>query len=154
MSGYKPVTISKGSFAFCRFSVAILLWSGVALQSKELIVLTTAILLLSYILKVGRAPMIVLYKFTIDKLFPTEGVLVDEKGIQFAHLVGTIVGLAACLVLYFVNDFAGWIITIVLAILKTSAAFGFCSALKLYSCMTGGNCCRVGLFARRIKKNV
>jgi len=154
VGGYKPVSISKGAFAFCRFSIAILVWLSVALQSKEILVFTTLILISSYILGVSRAPMIFAYTHTIERIIPTEKVLVDEKGIRFAHLVGSVFGIVTCIILYFVNDLAGWILAIALGILKTSAAFGFCSALKLYTCMTGGSCCRVGMFARRVKKGV
>ena len=149
MSGFRPVTISKGAFAFCRYTIALALWGALILQIKCLVVLSFFILLLSYILKVKRAPLIVLYSFTIDKIVPVKKELVDEKGIRFSHLVGAVISGLCCLLLYFINSTAGWVSTFLLAILQTSAAFGFCSALKLYGCMTGGNCCRVGRMIRR-----
>lgn len=153
MSAYKPVTISKGAFAFCRYSIAIMIWIALLFQIKGLVVITFVILLFSYILKVERAPLVFLYTVTIDKLVPSDKELVDEKGIRFAHLVGTIFSGLCCLLLFYSPSPIGWVVTFLLAILKTSAAFGFCSALKLYTCMTSGTCCRVGRFVRR-KKDV
>lgn len=153
MNEFNPVTISKGAFAFCRYSVAIMLWVALLFLIKELVLVCFMILLLSYLLKVQRAPLIMIYTLTIEKMAPTEKILVDEKGIRFAHLVGTIFSGLCCLMLYYFNTPAGWVVTFLLAILKTSAAFGFCSAMKLYACMNGGNCCRVGRMVRR-KDNV
>lgn len=149
MSEYKPVTISKGAFAFCRYTIAILVWAALIFQIKFLVGITCVILLFSYLLKVQRAPLIVLYSVTIEKIIPSDKELVDEKGIRFAHLVGTIFSGICCLLLFMNYTMAGWILTFLLAVLKTSAAFGFCSALKLYTCMTGGRCCRVGKMIRR-----
>jgi hypothetical protein len=151
MSEFKPVTISKGAFAFCRYTIAVALWTSIICQIKWLVVASFLILVLSYILKVQRAPLVILYTITIDKILPSNKELVDEKGIRFAHLVGSIISGLCCILLYYVNSTAGWVLIFLFAILKTSAAFGFCSSLKLYSCMTGGNCCRVGRTIRRNK---
>lgn len=151
MSEFKPVTISKGAFAFCRYTIAVTLWVALLFQIKLLVAVSFVILLFSYILKVQRAPLVVLYTLTIDKILPSSKELVDEKGIRFAHLVGAIFSGLCCLFLFFIYSPAGWALTFLLAILKTSAAFGFCSALKLYGCMSGGNCCRVGRMVRRNK---
>jgi hypothetical protein len=151
MNEFKPATISKGAFAFCRYTIAVMVWAALLLQLKGLVFASFIILLLSYLLKVKRAPLIVLYTLTIDKIAPSNKVVVDEKGIRFAHLVGTVFSGLCCLLLYYINTPAGWALTFLLAIMKTSAAFGFCSALKLYGCMTGGSsCCRAG---RKIKRH-
>lgn len=152
MAGIKPVSITNGAFAFCRYTIAIMIWCSLIFKSKEVLLAAVIILLLSVILKVKRAPLIVLYTYTAEKVFPSGNVIVDEKGIRFAHSVGAVVGSICLIFLYFGNTSAGWALTVILAILKTSAAFGFCSALKLYQCMTGGSCCRVGKFARSLKK--
>ena len=150
MSEFKPVTISKGAFAFCRSTIAVMFWAALLLQLKGLVFAGFVILILSYLLKVKKAPLIVLYSLTIDKIAPSTKIVVDEKGIRFAHLVGTVFSGVCTLLLYYVNTPAGWAMTFLLAIMNTSAAFGFCSALKLYGCMTGGtSCCRMG---RRIRK--
>jgi hypothetical protein len=152
MSEFKPVTISKGAFAFCRYTIAAMIWAALLFQIRELVFAGFIILLLSYLLKVKRAPLIVLYSLTIDKLVPSNKIVVDEKGIRFAHLVGTVFCGICCILLYYVNIPVGWALTFLLAIMKTSAAFGFCSALKLYGCMTGGSsCCRMGRMIKRHK---
>lgn len=144
MKQIKPVSISKGAFAFCRYTIAIMLWVSIILQVKWLVLATCIILILSYVLKVSKAPLVFLYDITIEKLKPSEKEVLDENGISFAHLVGSIFSGLCVVVLYFGNPIAGWILTGLLALLKTSAAFGRCSALKLYNCMNGGNCCRIG----------
>ncbi|MGL5439491.1 MAG: DUF4395 family protein [Filifactoraceae bacterium] len=151
MAQFKPATISKGGFAFCRIVVAGLLWLSILLQLKWLVIIVFLIMLFSAILKVEKAPLILLYKYTIDKIINSENVIVDEKGIFVSHLVGAIFSLICVVLLYFGNSVTAWIISGLFAILQTSAAFGFCSALKLYTCMTSGNCCRVGKFAKKVK---
>jgi len=154
MANLKPVSISRGAFAFCRYTIAVMLWCSVFLRIKELVLAAFIILLISAILKVRRAPLIVFYTNTFDKIFPSGKEIVDEKGIRFAHTVGTVVSLICLILLYFGKPLAGWTLTVFLAILKTSAAFGFCSALKLYQCINGGgNCCRLGKLARKIKND-
>lgn len=151
MAGFKPVTISNGAFAFCRYTVAVIFWAAIILRSRELVVFGFIILVLSALLKVRKAPLIVLYTQTLERLFPSDQVIVDEKGIRFAHIVGAVVSGICILLLYLVKGNAGWIMTGFLAVLKTSAALGFCSALKLYNCMNSGSCCRVGKFVRKFK---
>lgn len=151
MSNIKPVSISSGAFAFCRYTIAFIFWMSILLQSKELVLTGFIILLISVILKVRRAPLIFIYTISINKLFPSKEVIVDENGIRFAHFVGASVSLLCMIFLYTGFSAIGWALTVFLAILKTSAAFGFCSALKLYNCMNSGSCCRVGKMVRKIK---
>ena len=151
MAQFKPATISKGSFVFCRIVVAILLWLSIILQLKWLVGIVFLIMLFSAIFKVEKAPLILLYKYTIDKIKQSENIIVDKKGIFVSHLVGTIFSLLCRALLYYANPIAAWIVTGMFAILQTSAACGFCSALKLYTCMTSGNCCRFGKYAKKVK---
>ncbi|MPW26958.1 DUF4395 family protein [Alkalibaculum sp. M08DMB] len=151
MAGVKPVSISENAFDFCRYSVAVLVWVSFAFRQKEVLVVVFIILLLSAILKVKKAPMIVLYNHTLGRFYPGENVILDEKGIRFAHSVGAAMSGICLILLYSGLSTVGLIILFLLAVLKTSAAFGFCSALKLYTCMNSGTCCRVGKMARRIK---
>ena len=153
MAQFKPATISKGSFAFCRIVVAGLLWLSVILQIKWLVGVVFLIMLFSAIFKVEKAPLILLYKFTADKIKPSENIIVDEKGIFVSHLVGAFFSVVCLALLYFVNPLAAWIVTGLFAALQTLAACGFCSALKLYTCMVSGNCCRFGKFAKKVKDN-
>lgn len=150
---FKPVSISKASFAFCRIIIASLLWLSIIFQLKFLVILVFLIMLLSAILKVEKSPLIVLYKFTIEKIFSSKSTIVDEKGIFVSHLVGTIFSGLCLILLYFSNQTLAWIITGVFALFQTSAACGFCSALKLYTCMTGGNCCRLGKLVKKVRED-
>lgn len=153
MPAFKPVTISKGSFAFCRATVAILLWFGIIFQSVLLVALVFAIMVASAALRVRRAPLIVLYERTVDRIRPSEGVVVDEIGIFVSHVTGAVFGALCLALLLFASPLVGWIVTAIFALLQTSAACGFCSALKLYNCMAGGNCCRIGKFAKKARDN-
>ena len=101
MAAVKPVSVSKGAYAFCRYTIAVMLWFAVLFRSKEMVLAVFLILLLSVILKVRRAPLIVLYIYTIDKLRPSGNVILDEKGIRFAHNVGAVVSLLCLILLYF-----------------------------------------------------
>ncbi|MCL2816447.1 MAG: hypothetical protein FWD23_17770, partial [Oscillospiraceae bacterium] len=87
MAKFKPAAISKGSFAFCRIVVAGLLWLGIILQTKWLVGAVFLIMLFSAVLKVEKAPLILLYKYTADKIKPSKNIIVDEKGIFVSHLV-------------------------------------------------------------------
>lgn len=153
MAAFKPVTISKGSFAFCRATVAILLWLAIIFQSVLLVEVVLGIMLASAALKVRRAPLIVLYERTVDAIRPSEKIVVDEIGIFVSHVTGAVFGALCLALVLFSRPLVGWIVTAVFALLQTSAACGFCSALKLYNCMAGGNCCRVGKFAKKARDN-
>lgn len=151
MKEYRPVEISSSAFNFCKYGIASLLWLSIIVQSKLLVIIVFAILVLSALLKVRRAPLVLLYTFTVEKLIKSKRIILDEKAVRFAHIVGAVFSGAAILFLYFINPLAGWIITGILALLKTSGAMGYCGAMKLYSCLNNpnGQCCRVG---KRVKK--
>lgn len=146
MKECRPVTIPHGAFNFCKYTMAIIFWAALLLQSKLLVLLGFIILLLSAILKVKNAPLVFLYTYTIDKLFPSKKEIVDENAVYFAHKVAFIMSGIALIFLYFISPLIGWILTGVLAFLKTSASFGYCGAMKLYGCLNNpnGQCCRVG----------
>lgn len=151
MKEYRPVEVSNNAFNFCKYGISALLWLSVILQSKFLVGICFAILLLSAAFKVRRAPLILLYTYTIDKLMSSRKILLDEGAVRFAHIVGAVFSGAALIFLYYINPFIGWIITGLLALLKTSGAMGYCGAMKLYSCLNNpnGQCCRVG---KKVKK--
>ncbi|MDR0476747.1 MAG: DUF4395 family protein [Desulfobulbaceae bacterium] len=151
---FRLKTISKGSFAFCRIMIAGLLWLSIIFQIKYLVGVVFLIMLFSALLKVDKAPLILLYKYTVDRISPGEKIIVDEKGIYASHLAGTIFSVICLFLLYFANPTVAWGMTGLFTILQTSAACGFCSVLKLYNCMTDGNCCRVGRLAKKVKDNV
>ena len=141
MRKFKPVSVSTAAFAFCRYVIAILIWLAFILRVKWVVVLVFLILVFSAILKIGKAPMILLYSYTINKLIPSKSEILDEKAMRFAHILGSILALLCIIFLYFINEKIGWVIVFAFAILKTISAFGFCPASKLYSCVMSGGCC-------------
>ena len=151
MRPIKPVFVSNGAFAFCRYSLALIPIIALIFQIKWLVIVGFLILLLSAILKVGRAPMILLYTYTINKMFKSKDTVLDENAMFFAHTFGAILFAIAIILLYFVNDLAGWIFVGFVSIAKLVGAMGFCAAAKMYGCMnnSGGTCCQ---FSKKLKK--
>lgn len=152
MSGFKPVTVSNGAFNFCKYTMALLLWISIVFHLKLLVALVFCILILSAILKVKKSPLVLIYTYTVEKQFPSKKIVLDEKAICFAHKVGAVMSGIALIFLYLIHPLTGWIITAALAVLKSSAAMGFCGAAKLYSCLNNpnGQCCRIG---KKVKKH-
>jgi hypothetical protein len=138
---FKPVSVSKAAFAFCRYTVAILVWLAFILKIKWLVVLVSVILALSAMFTIKNAPLILIYSYTIDKIFPSKTEILDAKAMRFAHILGTILSIICIALLYCSNETIGWIFVFVFALLKTVSAFGFCPASKLYGCMISGGCC-------------
>lgn len=152
MNTFKPVSISTSSFAFCRYTVAALVWLALIFTQKWLLLLVFAIMVFSWLLKIEKAPLIVLCKVTYDRWIKPQRVMVDEGGLRFAHLMGALMSLMAFLLWVYIPGDIGWYFTLFLAVMKTSAAVGRCSALKLYNCMQSGDCCRIGRYMRK-KRN-
>ncbi|MGE5382722.1 MAG: DUF4395 family protein [Omnitrophica WOR_2 bacterium] len=141
MITYRPVEISKSSFAFCRFSLAVAIWVSFFLKSEVILAVVCVIFLLSAILKVKRAPMIVLFDLTFDKMLNSSKTVVDQNSIYFAHSLALAFSLI-CLASVLLSDSSmAWYPLFGFAILKTVSAFGFCPASKLYSCTVDGKCC-------------
>jgi hypothetical protein len=144
MNTVKPVSISNGAFIFCRILLATLLWISFVFQSKWLLVVVFLIFIFSAILKIRKAPMILFYTYTFDRIFPSKKVMLDENAMRFVHSLGTIMAFVALLLLYFVYIPVGWAFLLFFAILKTISALGYCPASKLYSCaLSGGKCCSI-----------
>lgn len=151
MRAIRPVEMPTNAFNFCKFTLAGLLWMSLLLRSRNLLILALVILILSAVLKVGRAPLVLLYKHTVERIRPSRIILLDENAVCFAHWVGAVFAAAALALMYSGFVLAGWVLTGVLALLKTSGACGKCGAMKLYSCMNdpNGKCCR---FGKQVKK--
>ncbi|MEI7621210.1 MAG: DUF4395 family protein [Candidatus Moraniibacteriota bacterium] len=141
MKKYKPVAISSGAFIFCRLSLAILVWIAFIFHSKTVLILVFVIFLLSAIFKIKKAPMILLYNYTLGKLIKSREEILNEKAMFFAHTVGSVFSLICLFLLYFVNERVGWAAVFIFALLKSISAFGFCPASKLYECSTNDSCC-------------
>ncbi|HBG60931.1 MAG: hypothetical protein A2Y03_10705 [Omnitrophica WOR_2 bacterium GWF2_38_59] len=141
MFKHKLVEVPSAAFNFCRITVAILVWISFFFRSKEMVLFIFLIFLFSAILKIRKAPMVFLYTNTINKIKKSKDIILDEYALAFAHSLGAIFSFIALICFYFFNPKAGWMIIFLLALLKTSGACGFCSALKLYGCMSSNNCC-------------
>lgn len=141
MIKYKPVSVSKAGFAFCRYAIAVLVWLSLLLQIKWLLVVVFLILALSALFKIEKAPLILFYKYTIGKIIKLKEEVLNEHAMKFAHTMGTILSLICLLFLYFINVKVGWILVSIFAILKTISAFRMCPASKLYECMGNDSCC-------------
>ena len=96
----KIVTVQKNAFLFCKIGVGVILWSGFIFRLKELILLAFVILGLSAILGVNRAPMILFYSNTIERLYPSKKVTLNFKAMRFAHTLGTILSFICVILLY------------------------------------------------------
>lgn len=141
MKKYKPVSVSTAGFAFCRYTIAVLVWLSLIFQIKWLLVIVFLILAFSAFLKIQKAPMILLYKYTIEKIIKSKDEILNEHAMRFAHIMGTILSVICILFLYFINVNVGWILVFIFAVLKTISAFGVCPASKLYECMGNDSCC-------------
>jgi len=103
MTKYKPVSISKAGFAFCRYTIAILVWVSFLLKIKWLLIIVLLILAISAWLRVQRAPLVVLYEYTINKIIKSKEEILNEYAMKFAHTMGTILCLICLVFLYFVD---------------------------------------------------
>jgi len=135
-----PVRISKIGFEFCRYGVAGLVWLAVLSNRYEWLVLTAILLGASAILKVRKAPMVVLGNMLMGRMLP-ENVVVDESGMQFAHAMGFVLNIVV-LAVVLLFPAIGWWVTLTFALMKTVSAAGHCSALKLYACLNNDECCK------------
>lgn len=152
MGKCRPVEITEGSFAFCRYSLAALLWIAFFLKNAILLEGTLVFLVLSVILRARRAPLIWFYRNTIDRVLKSKSLYVNELAIRFAHMVGAVVGGIGLGLILMGIPFFGWGVIGILAILKTSGAMGYCGAMKLYDCLhnENGQCCRFGKKAKKL----
>ena len=149
MKSTQMAIIPKKAFAFCRFSICILFWITAILlffDIKRIIFVPFTIMLLSGILTVKRAPLILLYKVLFDRNDKGETDVLNVNSIRFSHYVVATFSLIVILFLYVFNiDIVAYIFVGLLTILQTMAAFGYCSAQKLYECLVlGKNCCNLG----------
>lgn len=141
MNTHHPVAIQRSAFLFCRVGITVILWIAYLFHAVWALWFAFAVLGLSALLGIDRAPMIVLYTYTMGRLLPSSYETLDRSAMRFAHTLGTLWS-GACLL--FITIFPtipiGWRFLLLLAIVKTISAFGYCPASKLYTCATGGCC--------------
>jgi hypothetical protein len=143
MKKYKPVLISTASFAFCRYSVAVMVWASFFLKSEWLLGVVFAIFLLNTILKVKRAPLIRLYDVTIGRFKKAPEILVNEHSLFFAHSLAAVISLVCLILVCTIHNNHIWYGVLAFALLKTVSAVGFCPASCLYDYMSDGSCCKI-----------
>lgn len=149
MKSTQMAIVPKKAFAFCRFTICILFWITAILlffDIRWMIFVPFGIMLLSGVLTVRRAPLIVLYKVLFDRDKKAETDVLNVNSIRFSHYVGATFSFIVILFLYvFKIDIVAYIFVGILTFLQTIAAFGYCSAQKLYECLVlGKNCCNLG----------
>lgn len=159
MSSTQMAIVPKKAFVFCRFTICILFWITSILlffDIKWMIFIPFIIMLLSGILTVKKAPLILLYKVLFDRNGKGETEVLNVNSIRFSHYVGSTFSLIVILFIYiFKINIVAYIFVGILTFLQTIAAFGFCSAQKLYECLVlGKNCCNLGKRLRGGKCNV
>ena len=158
MKEIQMAVVPKKAFAFCRFTICILFWITSFLLFygiKWMIFIPFIIMLVSGMLTVRRAPLILLYNFLFNRDNKAETDILNVNSIRFAHYVGSAFSLVVILFFYVFNlDLVGYIFVGILTVLQTIAAFGYCSAQKLYECLVlGRNCCNFGKRLRGGKCN-
>jgi hypothetical protein len=134
--------VPRVAFAFCRYTVMLIVWLGLLFKIKALIVAAFAVLALSAALGIRRAPLVALWTYTIHRRWPSVEQELSVSGMRFAHILGAALGLACLVFLYGFNERVGWGLTLLFAVMKTVSALGLCPAYKLHGCvLSGGTCC-------------
>lgn len=159
MKDIKMATVPKKAFAFCRWTICLMFWATSILcffNVKWFIFIPFTIMFLSGVLTVKRAPLIMLYKVLFDRKNTAETDVLNVSSIRFSHFVGSAFCIIAILFLYvFKIKIIAYIFIGILTVLQTIAAFGYCSAQKLYECLVlGNNCCNLGKKIRGGQCNV
>jgi len=140
MTKYKAVSIPNGAFIFCRYGLAIMLWLAYFFRAEWVLLLVLIIFALSAALTVAKAPMILLYSYTVEKIKSSRQVIVNSYAIRFAHILATAFALV-CVLLLHIGPNIGWRAVLVFAVIKSVSALGFCPASRLYECANGSSCC-------------
>ena len=80
-------------------------------------------MLFSAIFKVKNSPLVQLYSQSIEKIskLKSKKILVNEKAIRFAHIIGTIFS-GICIIALLFRENIGWGIVFIFAIIKTIRA--------------------------------
>lgn len=136
--------VQKKAFAFCRYSVTVLVWVAFALLVARMPLASAAVLATVFLimassaaLTVRRAPMILLWTHTFGRFVPSEDVVLDIRAMRFSHVLASILALVAAV---WVGDQrpGAWVFVLFFALLKTFSAVGFCPAYKLWGCVMSG----------------
>lgn len=144
MRQIEPVSISSGGFNFCKYGVAALLLIALVVPYPirvALVAFDSLALLIASKVGVDKSPMVRVYELTLGRWITTKPVMLDKKGMKFAHALGA--GLTTfTLALLLLSPKIGYMALVLTALLKIISALGHCSALKLYGCLYSETCCQ------------
>ena len=135
------VAVPKAAFAFCRYSMALLIWLAFLLKLKVLVVVVFVLLAASAVLTIRRAPLVWIYTQTVHRWVKSSDELLSLAGMRVAHSMGALFAATCLLLLYVGNERVGWAFTFGYCVVKTISAIWACPVYKLYACMKSGNCC-------------
>lgn len=137
-------TVSRGGFACCRWTVAVLVWWGLLARWHPPVLVAAVLMAWSAIATVRAAPLVTLYTWLIEQNRPARTVELDVVGMRLAHAVAALaIGLPWLAIRWGGEDVAaaGWRVLAVVAVFKTAGAIGYCPVSKLFTALTGGRCC-------------
>jgi hypothetical protein len=150
----KMVKVYRQSVAFCKYVIAGLLWLAIILRSPVPVFIVLAVMAVSALTGVERAPLVVFYNKAFAKRFHSDEEYINMYSMRFAHLVGVSFCIAALFSFYLISPLVALVLTVIQAVLQSIASLGYCSAQKLYECVVcNSNCCRFGKRIRRVRKN-
>jgi len=132
--------VQRNAFVFCRYSVAALIWVAFALQNIWVLLAVFLVLLASALLTVRRAPMILLWTWTLGRIIPSPDEALDIAAMRFAHGMGATLAFIGLAMAWHGNPAAWWFVAL-FGMLKTVSALGWCPAHKLYACLIKGGGC-------------
>ncbi|XMB86783.1 DUF4395 family protein [Mycoplasmatota bacterium WC44] len=143
--GLQMTTIDKNATMFCKVTTALLLWISLIFSNKFILIFIGVILLLSALLKIKKAPLVVLYNVSFGLFIKKKIGVVNVKSIRFSHIIATIFIVLTLVLMYFNLNLISHIVLTIFTLLQTTAIFGYCSAQKLYECLIlNQNCCGLG----------
>lgn len=139
------VTIQSKAFAFCRYSLAVLVWLSLGALvldqralSMWLIGSVFVIMALSAVFTVRYAPLVWLWTNTIGRVVPSTDAVVDVDGMRFSHTLAAALSLVSLSMIWRDSPWAFGFLG-ALAVLKTINAVYACPAYKLWGALvTGG----------------
>jgi len=141
----KMVKVNRQSVSFCKYSIAAFILLALITGSLIPVSIVFTLMLLSAAAGIEKAPLVLLFDRLVSPRINPERVYINHYSMRFAHIVGCIFCVMIILAYYFAPYVIFFILLLIFAFLQSVAAFGYCSAAKLYECVIcNSNCCRVG----------
>jgi hypothetical protein len=145
------VQVNRQSVSFCKYTIAALILLALITGSLIPVYIVFALMLFSAATGIERAPLVLLFDRLACPRIRAERVYINYFSMRFAHTFGCIFCVLIILAYYFAPYVIFFILLLIFALLQSIAAFGYCSAAKLYECLIcNSNCCR---FGKKIRGN-